>query len=174
MRGRVIVRIVFGHLPYDLGIYQEWEITWDRQFNPKVPGYSHNQVTFPPYFLCTSHLYIAPPPHRNYRWLMLIWKKLVVSYKWLKPCIDPPLGLAVKKAVFNHLIISPLCLVWVRVPHWAHVRQAKFCFQVCQLVFLWNLSFPPTDWPVSHLLIGLSHTCMSWHNLERDVKVNKK
>ena len=51
----------------------------------------------------------------------------------------------------NHSIISPLCLVWVRVPLWAHVRQAKFCLRVCQVVFLGVLPFSP------HLLIGPSH-----------------
>ena len=66
----------------------------------------------------------------------------------------------------NHSIISPLCLVWVRVPLWAHVRQAKFCLRVCQVVFLGVLPFSP------HILIGPSH--MSWNNLERDVKLNKK
>ena len=51
----------------------------------------------------------------------------------------------------NHSIISPLCLVWVRAPLWAHVRQAKFCLRVCQVVFLGVLPFSP------HLLIGPSH-----------------
>ena len=50
----------------------------------------------------------------------------------------------------NHSIISPLCLVWVRVPLWAHVRQAKFCLRVCQVVFLGVLPFSPH-------LIGPSH-----------------
>ena len=36
----------------------------------------------------------------------------------------------------NHSIISLLYLVWVRAPHWPHVRQAKFCLRVCQVVFL--------------------------------------
>ena len=47
-----------------------------------------------------------------------------------------------------------------------HVRQAKFCLRVCQVVFLGVLPFSP------HLLIGPSH--MSCNNLERDVKLNKK
>ena len=44
----------------------------------------------------------------------------------------------------NHSIISLLCLVWVRAPHWPHVRQAKFCLQVRQVVFLGVLLFSPT------------------------------
>ena len=56
------------------------------------------------------------------------------------------------RALFlNHSIISPLCLVWVRAPLWPHVRQAKFCLQVYQVVFLGVLPFSP------HLLIGPSH-----------------
>ena len=51
---------------------------------------------------------------------------------------------------FNHSIISRLCLVWVRAPFWPHVRQAKFCLRVCQVVFLGVLPFSP------HLLIGPS------------------
>ena len=47
-----------------------------------------------------------------------------------------------------------------------HVRQAKFCLCVCQVVFLWVLQFSP------HLLNGTSH--MSGNNLERDVKFKKK
>ena len=46
---------------------------------------------------------------------------------------------------------SPLCLVCVRPPLWPHVRQAKFCLPVCQVVFLGVLPFSP------HLLIGPSH-----------------
>ena len=42
-----------------------------------------------------------------------------------------------KSALFlNNWIIAPLCLVWVRAPLWPHVRQAKFCLRVCQVVFL--------------------------------------
>ena len=61
-------------------------------------------------------------------------------------------------------LFSPLCLVWVQAPLWPHVRQAKFCLRVCQVVFLGVLPFSP------HLLIGPSH--MSCNNLERDVKLN--
>ena len=64
----------------------------------------------------------------------------------------------------NHLIISPLCLVWVQDPQWPHVRQAKFCLRVCQPIFLGVLPFSP------HLLLGAFY--MSWNNLERDVKLN--
>ena len=56
------------------------------------------------------------------------------------------------RALFlNHPIISPLCLMWVRAPLWPHVRQAKFCLRVCQVVFLGVLPFSP------HSLIGPSH-----------------
>ena len=37
-------------------------------------------------------------------------------------------------SALNHSIISPLCLVKVPAPHWPHVRQAKFCLQMCQVV----------------------------------------
>ena len=58
----------------------------------------------------------------------------------------------VRKSLFlNHSIISPLCLVWLRAPLWPHVRQAKFCLRVCQVVFLGVLPFSP------HRLIGPSH-----------------
>ena len=53
--------------------------------------------------------------------------------------------------VLNHSIISPLCLVWIPAQLWPHVRQAKFCLQVCQVVFLRVLPFLP-DWPVSYEL----------------------
>ena len=46
---------------------------------------------------------------------------------------------------------TPLCLMWVRVPLWPHVRQAKFCLRVCQVVFFGVLPFS------SHLQIGPSH-----------------
>ena len=53
-------------------------------------------------------------------------------------------------SALNHSIISPLCLVYVRAPHWPHVRHAKFCLRMCQ-VFLPGYSrfAPPTDWLVS-------------------------
>ena len=41
-----------------------------------------------------------------------------------------------KALSLNHSIISPLCLVRVRAPLWPHVREAKFCLRVCQVVFL--------------------------------------
>ena len=54
----------------------------------------------------------------------------------------------------NHSNISPLCLVWVRAPLWAHVRQAKFCLRLCQVVFSRGspVFAPPTNWPVSYEL----------------------
>ena len=52
-------------------------------------------------------------------------------------------------SALNHSIISPLCLVWVRAPHWPHVRQDKFCLRVCQVVFPGYSRFaPPIDWLV--------------------------
>ena len=69
------------------------------------------------------------------------------------------------RALFlNHSVISPLCLVWVRVPLRPHMRQAKFCLRVCQVFFL-------GVFPFAHLLIGPSHMSC---NLERDVKLNSK
>ena len=48
-------------------------------------------------------------------------------------------------SALNHSIISPLCLVKVRAPHWPHVRQAKFCLRVCQVNFPGYSRFaPPT------------------------------
>ena len=53
-------------------------------------------------------------------------------------------------SALNLSIISPLCLVKVRAPHWPHVRQAKFCLRVCQVVFPGYSRFAsPTDWLVS-------------------------
>ena len=75
-----------------------------------------------------------------------------------------------------HSIISPLCLVLVRAPHWSHVRQAKFwshvrqakfCLRVCQVVFLGFSRFR-----LPQLMIGASH--MRGNNIERDVKLNLK
>ena len=36
--------------------------------------------------------------------------------------------------------------MWVRAPQGAHVRQAKFCLRVCQVVFLGVSRFCPTYW----------------------------
>ena len=63
----------------------------------------------------------------------------------------PPVAERLRALFLNHSIISSLCLVWVRAPLWPHVRQAKFCLRVCQVVFLGVLPFSP------HLLIGPSH-----------------
>ena len=51
-----------------------------------------------------------------------------------------PVAERLRTLFLNHSTISPLCLVWVRAPLWPHVRQANFCLQVCQLVFLGVLS----------------------------------
>ena len=59
-----------------------------------------------------------------------------------------PVAERLRAPSLNHSFISPLCLVWVRTPLWPHVRQAKFCLRMCQVVFL---LFSP------HLLIGPSH-----------------
>ena len=58
------------------------------------------------------------------------------------------------RAMFlNHSIISPLCQVWVRALHLAHVREAKFCLRVPGGFSLGSPIFaPPTDWPVSYEL----------------------
>ena len=63
-----------------------------------------------------------------------------------------PVAERLRALFLNHSIISPLCLVWIRAPLWPHVRQAKFCLRVCQVVFLGVLPFSP------HLLIGPSVT----------------
>ena len=66
------------------------------------------------------------------------------------------------RALFlNHSIILPLCGF---EPRSGHMKQAKFCLRVCQVVFLEALPFLP------HLLISPSH--MSCNYLERDVKLN--
>ena len=62
-------------------------------------------------------------------------------------------------SALNHSIISPLCLVWVRAPHWPHVRQDKFCLRVCGVVFPGYSSFaPPIDWLISMSEIILKGT----------------
>ena len=62
-----------------------------------------------------------------------------------------PVAERLRALSLNHSNISPLCPVWVRAPHWPHVRQAKFCLRVCQVFFLGVLPFSP------HLPIGPSH-----------------
>ena len=69
----------------------------------------------------------------------------------LNVCLAAPMVERLRALFLNHLIISPLCLMWVRAPIWPHVRQAKFCLRVCQVVFLGALPFSP------QLLIGPSH-----------------
>ena len=66
----------------------------------------------------------------------------------------PPVAERLRALFLNHSIISPLCLVWVRALRLPHVRQAKSCLQVCQVVFLGGspIFAPPTDWPVSYEL----------------------
>ena len=62
-------------------------------------------------------------------------------------------------SALNHSTISPLYLVQVRAPHWPHVRQAKFCLRVCQVVFPGYSRFvPPIDWLVSMSKIILKGT----------------
>ena len=39
--------------------------------------------------------------------------------------VAAPVAERLRALFLNHSIISPLCLVWVRVPHWPHVRQAS-------------------------------------------------
>ena len=62
---------------------------------------------------------------------------------------DGPRSRVVKNADISlpHLTIRSshrcVCLVWVRAPLWPHVRQAKFCLRVCQVVFLGVLPFSP-------------------------------
>ena len=62
-------------------------------------------------------------------------------------------------SALNHSIISPLCLVKVRVPHWPHVGQDKFCLRVSQVVLPGYSRFaPPIDWLVSMSEISLKGT----------------
>ena len=77
----------------------------------------------------------------------LVWpQQLCHLFNWAAPVAE-----RLRALFLNHSIISPLCLVRVRAPLWPHVRQAKFCLRVCQVVFLGVLPFSP------HLLIGPSH-----------------
>ena len=52
---------------------------------------------------------------------------------WHDPAV--PVVERLRALFLNHSIISPLCLVCARAPHWPHVRQAKFCLRVCRVVF---------------------------------------
>ena len=74
---------------------------------------------------------------------------LYLRYKWKSNC-----NIRVRKTLvliscvvtafinaLNHSIFSSLCLVLVRGPHQAHVRQAKFGLRVCQMVFLGIIPF---------------------------------
>ena len=72
---------------------------------------------------------------------------------------------AINADFFNHSINSTLCLVWIRDPHRAQVRQNKFCLRVCQVVFLVVLPCSP------HLLIGPSNKGLN--NLKSDENPNK-
>ena len=78
--------------------------------------------------VCLTPIPTAP---RN-QIISVAWGNYAKSGKMLK---GGPRGRAVESVVsFNHSIISPLCLVWVRAPHWPHVRQAKFYLRVFQMV----------------------------------------
>ena len=65
------------------------------------------------------------------------------SYVHLNSCTAAPVAEQLRTLFLNHSIISLLCLVWVQAPHWPHVRQAKICLRVCQVVFLGVLPFSP-------------------------------
>ena len=71
------------------------------------------------------------------------------TIRHVQPQMAAPVAERFRALFLNHSIISPLCLVWVRAPLWPHVRQAKFCLRVCQVVFFGVLPFSP------HLLIGI-------------------
>ena len=58
-----------------------------------------------------------------------------------------------------HSIISPLCLVWVKAPHWARETLLSSACQYAMCLFSGVFPFS------SNLLIGPSH---------RDIKLNKK
>ena len=83
---------------------------------------------------------------------------LYLRYKWKSNC-----NIRVRKTLvliscvvtafinaLNHSIFSSLCLVLVRAPHQAHVRQAKFGLRVCQMVFLGIIPFFPLSFVRSH------------------------
>ena len=65
------------------------------------------------------------------------------------------------------LLVSLLSLVRSRDPHGSHVREAKFCLRVSQVIFLGFSRFNPT-----YCLSGPSQ--MSYKNLEKEVKQNPK
>ena len=79
----------------------------------------------------------------------------VMSCEAYESVLGGPRGRVVKSADISlpHLTIrsSHRCDWCGFEPRSGHVRQAKFCLRVCQVVFLGVLSFSP------HLLIGLSH-----------------
>ena len=62
----------------------------------------------------------------------------------------------IRAQFLKHSIISPLCLGWVRAPHWPHVRHASQVLLVAVPVGFSGGSLvfaPPTaDWPVSYEL----------------------
>ena len=90
-------------------------------------------------------------PSSRAKWLP--WEVLSDRQEWM--FMGSPCGPVVKVVDFsiplNHLIISPLWLVWVRSPQGSHVGQVKFCLRVCQVV---SHSTPV----LSYLLIGSSLT----------------
>ena len=78
-------------------------------------------------------------------WLRIM--TLISEIRWDVQVIfvlSTPVAERLRALFLNHSIISPLCLVWVRAPLWPHVRQAKFCLLMCQVVFLGVLTFSPT------------------------------
>ena len=75
-------------------------------------------------------------------------------YGWDKILVGGPVAEWLKALIFDITALNhstPLCPVWVRAPLLPHVKQAKFCLRVCQVVFLGVLPFSP------HILIGPSH-----------------
>ena len=81
----------------------------------------------------------------------ILSRKLVMDLKQKNYHFSSPAGS--RKAVFRDSNIGPrigVRMKFIRAPHRPHVRQAKFCLRVCQVVFPGYSHFaPPTDWLVS-------------------------
>ena len=57
------------------------------------------------------------------------------------------------RALFvNHSIISLLCLVWVRAPHWSRETSQVLLAGVSGGFSRGSPGWPPIDWPVSYEL----------------------
>ena len=132
-----------------------------------IRSYSHIDVCRPPLVTVETLLIMGQSNHFTKRFKMffilfsLIRRHFAsADFRLIEKILKP--GTATKTGAIRlrlpkvfliktiHSIISPLCLVWVRAPHWPHVRQDKFCLRVCKVVFPGYSRFaPPIDWLVS-------------------------